>query len=136
MPTLVFRRASANAAVVRMARLSDTVAQALSIDEVNQLGRDTGHATRLLTITPHRLFLALVSTPGQRPGRIAGRPPAGFPISDVLQPCQMVKDYPGKVPIGDVPQELDGDIDAVVKTHLLRKASGTPGAPAAESDDV
>jgi hypothetical protein len=60
----------------------------------------------------------------------------GFPISDVLQPCQMVKDYPGKVPIGDVPRELDGDIDAVVKTHLLRKASGTPGAPAAETDDV
>ena len=30
-------------------------------DEVNQLGRDTGQAQRLRTVTPHRLFLAVVS---------------------------------------------------------------------------
>jgi hypothetical protein len=35
---------------------------------VNQLGRDTGQATRLRTVTPHRLFLAMVSTLGS--GRV------------------------------------------------------------------
>jgi hypothetical protein len=37
------------------------LAQALSVDDVNQLGRDTGQAIRLRTVTPHRLFLALDS---------------------------------------------------------------------------
>ena len=35
---------------------------------VNQLGRDTGQAQRLRTVTPHRLFLAMVSTLGS--GRV------------------------------------------------------------------
>lgn len=34
------------------------LARALSIDDVNQLGRDTGQSERLRTITPHRLFLS------------------------------------------------------------------------------
>lgn len=36
-------------------------AQALSREEVNQIGRATGQAQRLRTVTPHRLFLAIVS---------------------------------------------------------------------------
>jgi DDE family transposase len=35
--------------------------RALSIDEVNQVGRDTGQSERLRTITPHRLFLSLIT---------------------------------------------------------------------------
>jgi hypothetical protein len=37
------------------------LAGALSVGEVNQLGRVTGQAERLRTVTPHRLFLAIVS---------------------------------------------------------------------------
>jgi hypothetical protein len=51
-----------------LTRLSHTLARALSVDQVNQLGRDTGQAQRLRTVTPHRLFLAMVSTLGS--GRV------------------------------------------------------------------
>lgn len=44
--------------------MRDALARALSIDDVNQLGRDTGQSERLRTITPHRLFLALVAALG------------------------------------------------------------------------
>ena len=37
------------------------LARALSHEDVNQLGRETGQAIRLRTVTPHRLFLAVVS---------------------------------------------------------------------------
>ncbi len=40
------------------------LARALSIDDVNELGRETGQSERLRTITPHRLFLALVAALG------------------------------------------------------------------------
>lgn len=36
------------------------LARALSIDDVNQLGRETGQSERLRTITPHRLFLSTI----------------------------------------------------------------------------
>lgn len=36
------------------------LARALSVDDVNQLGRDTGQSERLRTITPHRLFLSTI----------------------------------------------------------------------------
>jgi hypothetical protein len=45
-----------------LVKVRNTLARALSVDDVNQLGRDTGQATRLRTVTPHRLFLAVVST--------------------------------------------------------------------------
>ena len=45
-----------------LTRLNQVLARALSADAVNQLGRDTGQAERLRTVTPHRLFLAIVST--------------------------------------------------------------------------
>jgi len=38
------------------------LARALSVEDVNDLGRSTGQAERLRTATPHRLFLAIVST--------------------------------------------------------------------------
>lgn len=37
------------------------LARALSADDVNQLGRDTGQSKRLRTVTPHRLFLATLA---------------------------------------------------------------------------
>jgi len=37
------------------------LARALSIDDVNQLGRETGQSERLRTITPHRLFLSIMA---------------------------------------------------------------------------
>ena len=51
-----------------LTKRSHTLARALSVDEVNQLGRDTGQAERLRTVTPHRLFLAVVATLGS--GRV------------------------------------------------------------------
>jgi hypothetical protein len=47
-----------------LTKLNRTRARAISIDDVNQLGRGTGQATRLRTVTRHRLFLALVSALG------------------------------------------------------------------------
>ena len=37
------------------------LARALSTDDVNQLGRETGQSERLRTITPHRLFLSTIA---------------------------------------------------------------------------
>jgi len=51
-----------------LTKLSHTLGRALAVDDVNQLGRDTGQAQRLRTVTPHRLFLAMVSTLGS--GRV------------------------------------------------------------------
>ena len=42
-------------------KVRDALARALSDDDVNQLGRETDQAERLRTVTPHRLFLAVVS---------------------------------------------------------------------------
>ena len=59
MPTL---------STTELTKLSHTLGRALAVDDVNQLGRDTGQAQRLRTVTPHRLFLAMVSTLGS--GRV------------------------------------------------------------------
>lgn len=37
------------------------LARALSVEDVNQLGRDTGQSERLRTVTPHRLFLSTIA---------------------------------------------------------------------------
>lgn len=37
------------------------LARALSVDDINQLGRDTGQSERLRTVTPHRLFLSTIA---------------------------------------------------------------------------
>jgi hypothetical protein len=54
--------------IIELTKLSDTLGRALAATDVNQFGRDTGQATRLRTVTPHRLFLAMVSTLGS--GRV------------------------------------------------------------------
>ena len=48
--------------LTELTKLRDALAGALSSHEVNQIGRATGQAVRLRTVTPHRLFLAVVST--------------------------------------------------------------------------
>ena len=42
-------------------RIGDILRQALAMPTVNDLGRLTGQAQRLRTVTPHRLFVAIVS---------------------------------------------------------------------------
>jgi hypothetical protein len=44
-----------------LTRMRTALARALSIDDVNQLGRKTGQSERLRTITPHRLFLSTIA---------------------------------------------------------------------------
>ena len=55
--------------------------------------------------------------------------------SYVLQPYQMIKDHRTKMEVGDVNRILDGELDTFIKTYLLKKASGTLGAPAV-ADEV
>jgi len=55
--------------------------------------------------------------------------------SYVLQPYQMIKDHRTKMEVGDVNRVLDGDLDPFIKTYLLKKASGTLGAPAPADED-
>ena len=55
--------------------------------------------------------------------------------SYVLQPYQMIKDHRTKMEVGDVNRVLDGDLDPFIKTYLLKKASGTLGAPAPADDE-
>jgi len=45
-----------------LTKVRSILARALSVEDVNDLGRTTGQAERLRTVTPHRLFLAIVST--------------------------------------------------------------------------
>ena len=54
--------------------------------------------------------------------------------SYVLHPYQMVKDHRTKEQVGDVNRVLDGDIDFFIKTYLMKKASGTLSAAAADED--
>jgi protein subunit release factor A len=54
--------------------------------------------------------------------------------SYVLHPYQMVKDHRTKESVGDVNRVLDGDIDGLIKTFLMKKASGTLGEVAGDDD--
>lgn len=47
--------------VAHVTSTSAALARALSIEEVNQLGRETGQSQRLRTITPHRLFVSMIA---------------------------------------------------------------------------
>ncbi|HEX5108908.1 MAG TPA: peptide chain release factor 2 [Vicinamibacterales bacterium] len=55
--------------------------------------------------------------------------------SYVLQPYQMIKDLRTRVEVGDVGRVLDGDLDPFIKAYLMKKASGTLGAPASGDDE-
>jgi len=45
----------------QLTRMKVALARALCVEEVNQLGRDAGQSVRLRTVTPHRIFLAIVA---------------------------------------------------------------------------
>lgn len=47
-----------------LSRMRTALARALSVDDVNQLGRATGQSERLRTVTPHRLFLSTIAALG------------------------------------------------------------------------
>jgi peptide chain release factor 2 len=53
--------------------------------------------------------------------------------SYVLHPYQMVKDHRTKEQVGDVSRVLDGDLDYLIKTYLMKRANGTLGE--ADPDD-
>ena len=55
--------------------------------------------------------------------------------SYVLQPYQMIKDHRTKMEVGDVNRILDGELDPFIKTYLLKKASGTLGAPVGADEE-
>ena len=55
--------------------------------------------------------------------------------SYVLHPYQLVKDHRTKEQIGDVNRVLDGDIDGLIKSFLLKKASGTLGEAVEDEAD-
>ena len=44
-----------------LTRVTSALARALSMDDVNQIGLDTGQSERLRTVTPHRRFLSTVA---------------------------------------------------------------------------
>jgi peptide chain release factor 2 len=52
--------------------------------------------------------------------------------SYVLHPYQLIKDHRTKEQVGDVNRVLDGDIDAFIKSYLMKKAAG---ALSAATDD-
>ena len=54
--------------------------------------------------------------------------------SYVLHPYQMVKDHRTKESIGDVNRVLDGDLDGLIKSYLMRRANGTLGEAVADDD--
>jgi peptide chain release factor 2 len=54
--------------------------------------------------------------------------------SYVLHPYQLVKDHRTKEQVGDINRVLDGDIDGLIKTFLMKKSSGTLGDAAVDGD--
>ena len=52
----------------------------------------------------------------------------------MLHPYQLVKDHRTKEQVGDVNRVLDGDIEAFIKSYLMKKSSGTLGVEAPDDD--
>jgi peptide chain release factor 2 len=46
----------------------------------------------------------------------------------------MVKDHRTKESIGDVNRVLDGDLDGLIKSYLMKRSSGTLGEPTPDDD--
>ena len=44
-----------------LAKMKSALERALSVEDVNQLGRETGQSVRLRIVTPHRLFLSTIA---------------------------------------------------------------------------
>jgi peptide chain release factor 2 len=53
----------------------------------------------------------------------------------VLHPYQLVKDHRTKEQVGDVTRVLDGDIDGLIKSYLMKRSSGTLGETTDEDVD-
>jgi peptide chain release factor 2 len=45
-----------------------------------------------------------------------------------------VKDHRTKEQVGDVDRVLDGDLDGLIKSYLMKKSSGTLGEPVPDDD--
>jgi peptide chain release factor 2 len=92
-----------------------------------------------MKVLKSRLFDLKVKEQASKLEQIAGaKKEIGFGSqirSYVLQPYQMIKDHRTKMEVGDVNRVLDGDLDPFIKTYLLKKASGTLGAPATADED-
>src|SRR5882724_4171315 len=54
-------RQEAALSTTELTRVTSALARALSMDDVNQIGLDTGQNERLRTVTPHRLFFSTVA---------------------------------------------------------------------------
>jgi hypothetical protein len=61
MASYIDNEEAASSAAPQLTRMRRALARALSTDDVNEIGRQTGQSERLRTITPHRLFLSLVA---------------------------------------------------------------------------
>ena len=61
MASYIGNEEAASSAAPQLIRMRRALARALSTDDVNEIGRQTGQSERLRTITPHRLFLSLVA---------------------------------------------------------------------------
>jgi len=64
--------------LTELTKVRQTLAQTLAPTSVNRLGRATGQAQRLRTVTPHRLFLAIVAALAS--GRVDS-------LADLLRTC-------------------------------------------------
>jgi peptide chain release factor 2 len=95
--------------------------------------------SQAMKVLKARLYDVRVKEQASRLEQIAGaKKEIGFGSqirSYVLQPYQMIKDHRTKMEVGDIHRVLDGDLDPFIKTYLLKKASGTLGAPAAADED-
>lgn len=54
--------------------------------------------------------------------------------SYVLHPYRLIKDHRTKMEVGDVDRVLDGDLDGLIKTYLMKKSAGTLGQAEPDED--
>ena len=100
-----------------LTRMRTALARALSIEDVNQLGRDTGQSERLRTVTPHRLFLSTIA--GLAGGTVES-------IADLLREFNHQNDK-GKRMVGFRVIVLPGSLCAAVLKRFLAHAAQLVG---------